>query len=611
MPANRGVSGVTLNQFFTAVLKGLGAPVTENNLLKLAAVARLEGHGGNYNPFNSVGKSPGSTRFNSAGVQNYANLQSGIDATIRLLRQGNTTGMRSNLISNATYDGFTSAATQFYKSWGGPAVRTTPNNARVYLDSILDGPPVPQHEYASVGGAAAGGAAAGGSNGFYNWQGQPAGAAQSGRYNQLSPHLAGFQSWLLANYGGNSLGGHVDRPVRGGSAPSSHAFGAATDWGYSDRAKADSVLNYVIANADRLGIQAVHDYGRMRVWRAGRGWKDQPKGSHGGLMNPGTKHLHFEVNEANWGTPFDANAQGSAQQFAQGGSVSDPHNWAGIRQNIDQNESTFNEYLNGQTPERKAQILAELKKGRSLPEVAEYMASAPKEVNDYIKFLAGMSADQQEASKARIGAPDPGAVPPDPVASKEMTDLLKTFGVSYPNAPQPTPALLAFLRGIGLNMSTAEDAKRRAIERIGASTTDAMTDIDRAAGRSKQNVTADLVRRGVLSSGESNTRYARHAEDVGEQKGDVTRASATAKEAAEVAYQNARDAARQQALDRVINAETDQNAQRAASRAQEEAFKRQQAAADQAWQRQQQAQNDSIARQEQLMREYGNQGVVV
>ena len=31
----RGVSGVTLNQFFAAVLNGLGAPITANNLSKM------------------------------------------------------------------------------------------------------------------------------------------------------------------------------------------------------------------------------------------------------------------------------------------------------------------------------------------------------------------------------------------------------------------------------------------------------------------------------------------------------------------------------------------------------------------------------------------------
>jgi hypothetical protein len=187
-----------------------------------------------------------------------------------------------------------------------------------------------------------------------------------------------------------------------------------------------------------------------------------------------------------------------------------------------------------------------------------------------------------------------------------MTDLLNTFGVSYPNAPNPTPALLAFLKGIGLNLSTAEDVKRRALERIGASTSDAMADIDRTAGRAKQNITGDLVRRGVLSSGESNTRYARHGEDVANQQSDVQRTSTQATENVDSAYTQARDLARQQALDRIIGAEQTQATDRAQSAAQVDATRAQQQAADDAWQRQKAAQDASVKAQEDALRQSTN-----
>lgn len=493
---------------------------------------------------------------------------------------------------------------------------------------------------------------------FFDWQSQPYSLARSGQYNALSPHLQQFMGWLMKSYGGTNLGGHVDRPVRGGSSPSSHAFGAATDWGYSDRSKADAAINYVVANAQRLGIQAIHDYDRQRVWRAGRGWKAQPKGSHGGLMKPGTKHLHFEVNQSNFATPFSTNgaaapnpaqtalnALGGAVAGASprstataasmskqkgGGAVPATADWGQIRTWMDQQEATFQRYLSTLPPERQEGIINDLHVERDLGGVKEYLDQAPKEVQDYIYYLAKIGNEQAAGAKAKLAVQpynpgaaggdghdhgaaegDPGAPPVDPAASKELTDLLQTFGVSYPNAPNPTPALLAFLRGIGLNLSTAEDVKRRAIERIGASATDAMVDIDRTAGRTKQNITADLVRRGVIQSGEANTRYTRQEEDVAASKADVERTKAGAIEGAETSYTNARDLARQQALDRVINAETDQSAQKAQSEAQAAALKAQQAAADTAWQRQQQAQNDSIARQEELMRQYGAQGVVV
>ena len=60
-----------------------------------------------------------------------------------------------------------------------------------------------------------------------------------------------------------------------------------------------------------------------------------------------------------------------------------------------------------------------------------------------------------------------------------------------------TPALLAFLRGLGMNMSTAEDTKAQATELIGRRATTANEDINRVSARNKQNVTADL-KNGVL-----------------------------------------------------------------------------------------------------------------
>lgn len=308
---------------------------------------------------------------------------------------------------------------------------------------------------------------------------------------------------------------------------------------------------------------------------------------------------------------------GSASSgIAPGGTAEDPLGWGAIKAGMDQSEATFNAYLKTQSAERQQQIIDELKQPRDLGQLAQYMASAPQGVNDYITYLSKLPGDAMEAAKGRLAVQagataDPGAAPPNAAASQELTNLLQTFGVSYPNAPQPTPALLAFLKGVGLNLSTAEDVKRRAIERIGASTSDAMADIDRAAGRNKQNITADLVRRGILSSGESTTRYARQAEDVAAQQSDVTRTSAQAKETAEDAYRQSQDLARQQALDRVIGAEQDQATQTATAKAQADALKAQQAASDLSWQRQQQAQSDALKAQTDAIAKYAAQGVVV
>jgi len=167
MPA-RGVSGVTLNQFFTAVLKGLGAPVTPTNLAKLGAVARLEGHGGDYNPFNYV-LGPGSN-FNSVGVKNYPDVMTGIAQTIKLLSQRNTTAMRNSLMSDGPYDGWLTATSNFYNSWGGPNVRTTLHNATSYLSSIVDGPAVSDTQRAALNSGGAAGYSAGSPDPL-NWEG--------------------------------------------------------------------------------------------------------------------------------------------------------------------------------------------------------------------------------------------------------------------------------------------------------------------------------------------------------------------------------------------------------------------------------------------------------
>ena len=269
-----------------------------------------------------------------------------------------------------------------------------------------------------------------------------------------------------------------------------------------------------------------------------------------------------------------------------------------------QERDEFNKYLKSLPDDQQTQLIADLKKDRSLGEVGAYMQSAPPEVNRYINYLSTLDAAGQYGEKSLLAAPDPAG-------SAKMTDLLKTLGVSYPNAPNPTPALLAFLGGIGLNMSTAEDVKRRAIERIGASTSDAMADIDRTAGRTKQNITADLVRRGVVSSGEANTRYARQAEDVGKAQSDVQKSSTAATDAADTAYAQARDLARQQALDRILGAEQTQATQTATSAANVDATNAASQAADSAAAQQKAANDAALKAQQDEIARAASQGVAV
>jgi len=278
-------------------------------------------------------------------------------------------------------------------------------------------------------------------------------------------------------------------------------------------------------------------------------------------------------------------------------------------------QGAFSTWLRQQSEQQQQQIIAWLKADQPMTEVARYLndPNTPYVVRDYISsFLSQLPKDEQRAWVNQLGV-QPRTTTPGYNAqpSQELIDQLARLGVHYGGNAQPTPALLAFLTGIGLNMSSAEDLKRRAIERIGAAATDAMSDIDRTAGREKQNITADLIRRGVLSSGESNTRYARQAEDVGEQKSDVQTTKTNAIEDAQVAWEQARDAARQNALERVVGEEENQATSAAASQAQTDAQRAQQDANDLNYARQRAAQEDALRQQLDLIKRYADQGVVV
>lgn len=183
----------------------------------------------------------------------------------------------------------------------------------------------------------------------------------------------------------------------------------------------------------------------------------------------------------------------------------------------------------------------------------------------------------------------PAAGPPKAQTSPELTDLLKKIGVDYNNAPAPTPALLAFLRGLDKNMSTYEDTKNTNLRLIGNRNATATDDINRTADRNKINVTADLVRRGVLQSGEATGRYARGDEDKAAKITTLGNTTAEGSAAADTAYQTSVDSMRQQALEKVMETEMQQTAAAGQSAAQTEALRAQREASETAYQRQQAA----------------------
>lgn len=109
----------------------------------------------------------------------------------------------------------------------------------------------------------------------------------------------------------SSLGCYGDRPIRGGTSPSTHSFGAAMDidFGAADAVTQSHMIGYLIGWSEEWGIQAVHDYLGSRIWRAGRTtnpaeactlwWRAQRRDSNG--MGQTWAHwLHVEVHPERW-----------------------------------------------------------------------------------------------------------------------------------------------------------------------------------------------------------------------------------------------------------------------------------------------------------------------
>ena len=93
-------SATSTQTFFTDVLTKMTLPTSTGNLNALYAVAQLEGQNDRYNPLNSVAKEPGSTSFNSVGVQRYASFDSGVDGTVALLQGAHWNGVRAALAAD-------------------------------------------------------------------------------------------------------------------------------------------------------------------------------------------------------------------------------------------------------------------------------------------------------------------------------------------------------------------------------------------------------------------------------------------------------------------------------------------------------------------------------
>jgi len=88
-------------EFYKAVLTGIGAPITNNNLLYLYAWRQAEGGSAAFNPFNTTQKALGATNYNKVGVKNYTSAEQGINATVKTLLNGKYSGIISSLKADA------------------------------------------------------------------------------------------------------------------------------------------------------------------------------------------------------------------------------------------------------------------------------------------------------------------------------------------------------------------------------------------------------------------------------------------------------------------------------------------------------------------------------
>jgi hypothetical protein len=243
----------------------------------------------------------------------------------------------------------------------------------------------------------------------------------------------------------------------------------------------------------------------------------------------------------------------------------------------------------------------------------EYLAAAQKLGNKGMVRFQGYSTvpeakleRRQERYQNRQAAEKA-----DEIARQEMTDLLRGYGIKYENAPTPTPALLAYLRGVGLNFDQAKRLKDTSIRRTRSMAREQMSDITRMSGRTARATTADLASRGVLGSGQANTRYAENAVDTEEAREDVARARLQGVQNARLGYGTTATGLRVGALERVAQEQESQDVAEATRRATARAYRRQTRQTRRSNRRIKNANEAALQRLEDLYANYANQGISV
>ncbi len=124
--------------FYEAILSSLGAKSTPEKIKFLKAWRQAEGGKARNNPFNTTKKMPvdGITNYNSVGVKNYPDRQTGLDATVKTLKLP----YYSELVSKLKNDSITAedlANTDDLSTWGTGKLVT-----KVLAGKSINPPPI-------------------------------------------------------------------------------------------------------------------------------------------------------------------------------------------------------------------------------------------------------------------------------------------------------------------------------------------------------------------------------------------------------------------------------------------------------------------------------------
>ena len=115
-----------------------------------------------------------------------------------------------------------------------------------------------------------------------------------------APGVVRLRDVILYLNGGRltHLGTYAKRDAKGKPGqPSVHATGRAVDIGWTDRADVTKLMDWLVDNADALGVEMIADYWQGpwgQTWRCDRaGWKVYHRKTIAGA--PGGRWIHLEI----------------------------------------------------------------------------------------------------------------------------------------------------------------------------------------------------------------------------------------------------------------------------------------------------------------------------